>query len=239
MKADYGLDAPAVVKSLCGFAMTAMFIAAIMFLLREKMPRGVGQSIGLTFLISGLFMGSTAWLMLRGSRWGKLRMRDRLLDRLAWRGDEHVLDVGCGHGLMLIGAAKRAPRGRAVGVDIWNSADQAANSAAATRGNAQCEGVEIELVDGDARQLPFGDKEFDVAVSSFALHNIYDAPGREKAITEIARILKTGGKAAIIDIRHSREYALVFEKLGMKNVQRLGPDFTFVLPSYAVLAEKP
>jgi cyclopropane fatty-acyl-phospholipid synthase-like methyltransferase len=34
------------------------------------------------------------------------------------RGDETVLDVGPGHGLLLIGAAKRLPRGRAMGIDL-------------------------------------------------------------------------------------------------------------------------
>jgi len=37
---------------------------------------------------------------------GKVRERERLLDTLTWRGDEQVLDLGCGRGLMLIGAAR-------------------------------------------------------------------------------------------------------------------------------------
>jgi hypothetical protein len=48
-----------------------------------------------------------AGLMVRSSRAGKLTERDRLLDELPWRGDERVLDVGCGRGLLLIGAAGR------------------------------------------------------------------------------------------------------------------------------------
>jgi hypothetical protein len=44
------------------------------------------------------------------SKVGKLRERDRLLDSIPWRGDEAVLDVGCGRGLLLVGAAKRLRR---------------------------------------------------------------------------------------------------------------------------------
>jgi len=126
---------------------------------------------------------------------GKLRLRDRVIAAIRWRGDERVLDVGCGHGLMLIGAARRLSTGKAVGIDIWQQEDQAGNSMASTQMNARIEGVEgrVELRDGDARKIPFADGTFDVVLSSWALHNIYDAPGRETALREIARILKPGG----------------------------------------------
>src|SRR5205814_9942817 len=146
----------------------------------------------------------TAALMLWSSLYGKVRQRDRVLRMIAWRGDEQVLDVGCGHGLMLIGAAKRLASGRAIGIDIWQSVDQASNSAEATRRNAELEGVadRIEIRDGDARKIPFDDASFDVIVSSLAIHNIYDATEREQALREIARVTKPGGHVAIADIRH-------------------------------------
>jgi len=49
-----------------------------------------------------------------------LRARDRLLDGLGLTGQENLLAVGCGRGLLLIGAARRLPNGRAVGVDLWS-----------------------------------------------------------------------------------------------------------------------
>jgi len=105
-------------------------------------------------------------IMIWGSKVGKQRLRDKMINSVSWRGDE-VLDVGCGHGLMLIGAAKRLTTGHALGIDIWQQEDQASNSSRATHENAPREGVadRVELRDSDARQLPFLDESFDVVLS--------------------------------------------------------------------------
>src|SRR5262249_2594462 len=163
------------------------------------------------------------------SRFGKLRLRDKILDGIEWRGDERVLDVGCGRGLMLVGAARRIPNGKAVGVDIWQAVDLSGNTPDKTRANAAAEGVAdpVEVRDGDARTLPFEEASFDVVLSSTALHNIYDPVERAKAIREIARVTKPGGRVAIFDIRHSGEYAAVLKDLGWAEVERSRPYFLF------------
>ena len=145
--------------------------------------------------VSCSFLGTSA-IMVWGSKFGKLRLRDKCIASLSLQGNERVLDVGCGHGLMLFGAAKRLTTGRAVGIDLWQKEDQAGNSKEATLENAALEGVKesVELHDGDARQMPFEIESFDVILSSWALHNIYDAAGRRRALEEIARVLKPGGR---------------------------------------------
>jgi hypothetical protein len=79
----------------------------------------------LQFASPGLFMGL---YMTHGSRIGKMRSREKLLDLAAtlrpWSGEEILLDVGCGRGLMLIGAARRLTTGHAVGIDLWRDEDQ-------------------------------------------------------------------------------------------------------------------
>ena len=192
---DYGLDAPGVVRN---------------FLL----VGAVGAACLLSLLL-GLWMVYT-------SRVGKVRSRERYLDRLPWRGDEQVLDVGCGRGLFLVEAAKRLDRGgRATGVDLWNAQDLAGNSPDATLANARLEGVaeRVDVKTGDARQLPFPDATFDTVVSSMALHNIYDEPGRRQAIGEVARVLKPGGRVLIVDIRHTGEYADELRRRGLPDAQ--------------------
>src|SRR2546423_222196 len=135
-KPNYGIDAPTVVRNL--------LIGAVLGLgggmaLRFALPQWREFSRPLLSMGTGFSVGAA--IMLISSLYGKFRARDTLLAAIPWRGDERVLDVGCGHGLMLIGAAKRLSAGRAVGIDIWQNVDQAANSAEATRRNAEIEGV--------------------------------------------------------------------------------------------------
>lgn len=240
-KPDYGLDAPQVVRRLFVFGGLLLFVAVLLLSVRWRaLPSAIQTSIGMTFLWSGIFLLSSGAGMLWGSRTGKLRFAARKVETLGLRGDELVLDVGCGHGLMLITAAKRLQAGKAVGIDLWQTEDQAGNSLEETMRNATLEGVKdrIELKTGDARELPFQDGAFDLVLSSWALHNIYDSAGRERAIREIARVLKPGGRAMIVDIRHAREYAAEFRSLNCEVV--LGrPNFLFVIPSRALLATKP
>lgn len=61
-------------------------------------------------------------LMIYYAKAGKFRCRDRILNFIDWKGQEAVLDVGTGRGLLLIGAAKRTT-GRAVGIDLWSQED--------------------------------------------------------------------------------------------------------------------
>lgn len=240
-KANYGIDAPAVLRNLSLAGIGGIVLGTIIYLLRERLPQGLSMSLANTGWWAGGTMLLTALLMLLGSRFGKLRLRDKLLALIPWRGDERVLDVGCGHGLMLIGAAKHLTTGKAVGVDIWQKEDQAGNSAEATLANIRAEGVadRVELKDGDARHLPFDDETFDTIVSSWALHNIYERQEREQAVREIARVLKPGGHALIVDIKHTDEYARIFRESGLSNVERHGPSFLFVIPTHWLTASKP
>jgi arsenite methyltransferase len=110
----------------------------------------------------------------------------QLLDELGLRGDEQVLEAGCGRGAVLMLAARRLPAGRAVGADACRRRDQRGNSRAAAEGNAAAEGVRerVELVDADARDLPFGSASFDMVIASLAISNIRAAGGRAQALRE-------------------------------------------------------
>ena len=181
-----------------------------------------------------------AAIMVWGSRIGKIRLRDRVLNKISWTGDARVLDVGCGRGLMLLSAAKHLTTGKAVGIDIWQVQDQSGNSPDMTWANARAEGVadKIEIQNADARQMPFPDGSFDIVLSSWALHNIYDAAGRAQAVREIARVLKPGGQVALVDIRHTGQYASVLRDCGFEQISRSSPNFLFVIPTYTLIATK-
>ncbi len=117
-----------------------------------------------------------------------------------------MLDVGCGRGLLLCGAARRITTGHATGIDIWSKVDMGGNSMAATQRNIDLEGIAetCTFMSAGAQQIPFPDAHFDVIVSNLCLHNIYDASTRHKALDEIVRVLKPGGRALISDYKRPR-----------------------------------
>ena len=224
---DYGIDAPGVIRNLflagavgillwaskvLGWWPAAITLGPIRF---ELAPMGI--AVGIVCLAMGVWM---LWT----SKVGKIRERERLLDRIPWTGAERVLDVGCGRGLMVVGAAKRLTSGKATGIDIWQAEDLSGNRPEAPLENARREGVadRVEVKTADMRQIPFPNATFDAVVSCAAIHNLYDEPDRAKAIREIARVLRPGGHAVIDDIRHGREYSAAFKAAGCAKVESVG-----------------
>jgi ubiquinone/menaquinone biosynthesis C-methylase UbiE len=148
----------------------------------------------------------------------------KLLDGLALRGDEQVLDLGCGRGAVLLAAASRLTTGRAVGIDLWRKADQSGNAAEATWQNAVAERVaeRVELCTADMTALPFDDGCFDLVLSSVAIHNVKGRADRDRAIEEAVRVLRPGGRLVIADIFATGEYCTQLTQLGMTDVARHG-----------------
>lgn len=226
-KPDYGIDAPHALLGFLILGLGGIVSGAIIFFFADQFS-GIPPGIFYPFISTGVGFLVFAFGFVWSSKVGKLRLREKILASFPWRGDEMVLDVGCGRGLLLIGAAKRLTNsGKAVGVDIWNRGDQTGNSPSATLENARREGVadKVEVRNGDARELPFPDSTFDMVISSLAIHNIKDQNGRDKAISEIVRILKPGGKAAIYDIKGTKRYAEKFGQAGMTNITISKPVF--------------
>jgi arsenite methyltransferase len=166
---------------------------------------------------------------------GKRSVWKELLDDLDLRGDEDVLDIGCGRGAVLISAAHRLPRGHATGVDIWRLRDQTGNTQASTERNAMVEGVSdrVEIATADARDLPFPPESFDVVLSSLAFSNIQDSHERARALREAVRVLRPGGRMRVVDDGADR-YAAVLESAGCVDVEvrHLGWRTSFGLPGH-------
>jgi arsenite methyltransferase len=240
-RANYGIDAPGLVRNFA-FAGIASLVVGVYFYYAFGADR---PALAMTVVIVGIVWGllglGSAGLMVWSSKVGKLKERDRILDAIPWRGDETVLDAGCGRGLLLIGAAKHLSTGTAIGVDIWRKGDQSGNSPEVTLENAKAEGVEgrVEIRDGDLRDLPLEDGSFDVVLSSLALHNIHDREEREEALRELMRVLKPGGRLTIVDIWDTDGYARVLREGGMEDVRRSGLRFDIFPPVREVTARKP
>jgi arsenite methyltransferase len=233
---DYGQDAPGVVR---GLAIAGALLTVATFV-ANYIPRKFGIHPNL-FWPPAVVLFATAIWMIRSSRVGKRRKVRALLDRHTWRGDEVVLDVGCGRGLATIAAAQLVPSGRVVGIDLWRSRDLADNTPAAVRANAEASGVGslVSFVTGDATNLPFADATFDVVVSTTVVHNIPSAAGRCRAIKEALRVLRPGGILLIFDILHTPRYAAVARSAGARHVWLSTPAILWALPGWSMTAEKP
>lgn len=228
-RGDYGFDAPYVI----------VFFAIALLIALGIAIAGVWAGKIWWIAIAGLnvlWFGSSIASFVYTTRIGKLAVWDELLASHPWRGDERVLDVGCGRGAVLTLAAARVPQGSAIGVDLWSTKDQSGNAAEVTLRNAELEGVRdrVEIRTGDMRKLPCEDASFDVIVSSMAIHNVPDASGRAQALDEIARVLKPDGVALIADISRSAEYVAHWQSRGLEVERRsLGWRFWYGGPHVA------
>ena len=167
------------------------------------------------------FLANTSSFLYTTKR-GKFLEWGQILDRHHLRGDEGVLDMGCGRGAVLTAVARRLTTGRVTGVDIWSRKDQSGNAKDVTLRNASIEGVgdRVQIETGDMRALPYPDATFDLVVSSLAIHNIRSNADRKRAIVEGFRVLKPGGRIVIADIRATAIYEDVLRALGASNVVR-------------------
>jgi demethylmenaquinone methyltransferase/2-methoxy-6-polyprenyl-1,4-benzoquinol methylase len=125
-------------------------------------------------------------------RWRRLAVRE-----VVWPGDR-VLDSCCGSGDLAIEAERRG--GRVVGLDFSERMLERARRKSGT----------IEWVQGDALSLPFADGEFDAVTCGFGVRNLADLEG---GLREAARVLRPGGKIAVLEITRPRGLLRPFFRL--------------------------
>jgi len=105
----------------------------------------------------------------------------KVLERLSLRGDERLMDAGCGSGRLTAKLVERLPQGEVVGVDLsHNMLIQAAEHLS----------DRIRFVQADLTHLPF-DNEFDVIFSTASFHWVLDHPAM---FASLSQSLRSGGK---------------------------------------------
>ena len=129
-----------------------------------------------------------------------LRWRRVAVRRLGDLGpDALVLDLACGTGDMAIEVLRQRRAARVVGADLSRTMLElartklAARRAASTGGNGA---ARVHLVGAPAESLPFADGAFDGVTIAFGIRNVPDYRG---GLREMARILKSGGRACILE----------------------------------------
>jgi ubiquinone/menaquinone biosynthesis C-methylase UbiE len=108
---------------------------------------------------------------------------ESLAEDLAIVPDERVLDVACGSGNGAISAARRS-WGGTVGADYVPALLERG------RERAAAERLDVEFVEADAQDLPFGEASFDVTMSIFGA---MFAPDQPRTAAELLRVTRPGG----------------------------------------------
>ncbi len=104
---------------------------------------------------------------------------------------DHVLDIGCGHGRSLAALAARAPKGKIVGVDP----SELMVGIARKRNRRLVKASRVKIIVATADHLPFPDATFNKAL---CVHVVYFWSDLETPLAEMARVLKPGGRLALL-----------------------------------------
>ena len=107
----------------------------------------------------------------------KINYIDWVIDSVQWRGDERVLDIGCGSGAYFTSIQKLQSEVRYYGLDF-------------SQGMLEKHPAQTNLTLGNAQALPFDTDSFDVIMAN---HMLYHVPDIDEALVEFKRILKPGG----------------------------------------------
>jgi 2-polyprenyl-6-hydroxyphenyl methylase / 3-demethylubiquinone-9 3-methyltransferase len=141
------------------------------------------------------------------------RRIETIVNNLEAKEKEKILDCGCGDGLFLV-ALNETSKSHLYGLDLDKKNLQLAKG--------YLKGKKINLILGDVTKMPFKDNFFDKIYSSEVLEHV---PNDKKAIEEIRRVLKKGGKLLITVPNHNYPFIWdplnkILEKLTGRHVQK-------------------
>jgi demethylmenaquinone methyltransferase/2-methoxy-6-polyprenyl-1,4-benzoquinol methylase len=118
--------------------------------------------------------------------------KDAMMDWLAPRSDQHLLDVAGGTGDIAFRFLKRAPGAEATVLDMTAAMLEEGRK----RAEAAAMDGRLSWVQGDAMALPFPDNSFDVYTISFGIRNVTRI---EDALREAYRVLRIGGRLMVLE----------------------------------------
>src|SRR5215475_4653100 len=133
-RGDYGYDAP---YALIAFTFLGLISAAAAL---TGIVSGRGRMAAFMSFYGVFFLANAASFFYT-TRYGKFQAWSEILDGLHLRGDERVLDMGCGRGAVLTAVARRLTAGHVTGIDLWSTHDQSGNARDVTLQNASLEHV--------------------------------------------------------------------------------------------------
>jgi demethylmenaquinone methyltransferase / 2-methoxy-6-polyprenyl-1,4-benzoquinol methylase len=158
--------------------------------------------------------------------------KDAMMDWLAPRPDQRLLDVAGGTGDVAFRFLNRAPGASAVVCDLTESMLQAG----AQRAEAESMANRLEWVVGDAMALPFADNSFDVYTISFGIRNVTRIPD---ALAEAYRVLRPGGRLMVLEFSQLPNPALqwAYDRYSFNVIPVMGQIVAGDRDSYQYLVE--
>lgn len=186
---NYGLDAPYVpLMSAVGASVFIVYGLA------------VPPSLPLMAVLAVLLLVQ-AGLYLHTSRRGKFLVWRRIIEQLELEGDELVLDVGCGLGMVVLTAAPFVPNGELFGIDGFLAREESVDARAMAVQNARDLGVanRVEFVTGPLDKLPFDDGSFDVVLAHMTVQTLRNREERKRLLAEMWRVLAPSGRICLAE----------------------------------------
>ena len=119
-----------------------------------------------------------------------------VVDKIGLAGGEWVLEIGCGPGYFSPTLAAAVPRGQAVLGDLQHAMLELARERLSSDERAS-------VVQLDATSLPFGAGQFDAVLVVLMLGEV---PDRQRCLSEIRRVLRTGGVALFAESRRDGDF---------------------------------
>ncbi len=234
----YGIDVPGVTGV---FLILALILTGLGFFLgRESLQYSMYGFFASAFFLSAFFFLWIGFALVWSAVRGKKKAAHQLIQSLQLKGKETLLDAGCGPGLVLIEAARKFRKGHYVGLDNWSQSIWTENSRERTLLNAKHSGVssQVKVITGNMIQMPFKNASFDVVLSHFALHRLKSREARKKAVMEMTRVLKKGGRLAVQDFQFIHQTLETLKNLNFKDIQVSNKIFSVFPPATRILARK-
>lgn len=158
--------------------------------------------------------------------------KDAMMDWLAPRPGQRLLDVAGGTGDVAFRFLKRAPEATATVCDMTPSMLEAGRS----RADAEALAHRLDWVVGDAMALPFPDASFDVFTISFGIRNVTRIPD---ALSEAFRVLRVGGRLMVLEFSQLPNPGMqwVYDRYSYNIIPPMGQMVTGDRDSYQYLVE--
>ena len=158
--------------------------------------------------------------------------KDAMMDWLAPRDDQRLLDVAGGTGDIAFRFLARAPRASAVVLDLT----EPMLTEGRRRAEAEMRADRLDWIVGDAMALPFEDASFDRYTISFGIRNVTRIPD---ALSEARRVLRPGGRLMVLEFSRVTTPMLraLYDAYSFNVIPRMGQAIAGDRDSYQYLVE--